>query len=95
MPCPYGLNIPGIFAQYNRALDEGYYPANTQDPDYRRQRRDFLIGMDRKVDRERQADHCVNCGACLPKCPQHLEIPTEMQKVDMMMNDLKLQGNQL
>jgi predicted aldo/keto reductase-like oxidoreductase len=95
MPCTYGLDIPGIFAQYNKCLDEGNYPGNTQDPEYRRQRRAFLIGMDRKVSRDRQPDHCVACGACEPKCPQHLEIPSEMQKVDKLINQLKLESNGL
>lgn len=95
MPCPYGLNIPAIFAQYNKCLDEGNYPADTQDKDYRKARRAFLLGMDRSVPRERQAQNCVSCGACQPKCPQHIEIPTEMQKIDKFMNKLKLESTQL
>lgn len=95
MPCPYGLNIPGIFAQYNKCLDEGNYPDNIQDKEYRKARRAFLLGMDRSVSRQRQPDHCVNCGACLPKCPQHIAIPDEMQKIDKFMNKLKLESTQL
>lgn len=95
MPCPYGLNIPAIFLQYNKCLDEGNYPSNTKDPDYRKSRRAFLLGMDRAVPRERQPQNCVQCGACQPKCPQHIEIPSEMQKIDEFMNKLKLEGTEL
>lgn len=95
MPCPYGLNIPAIFSQYNKCLDEGNYPSNTKDPDYRKARRAFLLGMDRAVSRERQPQNCVQCGACQPKCPQHIEIPSEMQKIDEFMNKLKLEGTEL
>ncbi len=30
---------------------------------------------------DQRADKCTNCGACLPKCPQHIDIPTELKKV--------------
>lgn len=95
MPCPYGLDIPGIFAQYNKCLDEGNYPTNIQDKEYRKARRAFLLGLDRAVPRQRQPQNCVNCGACLPKCPQHIEIPTEMEKIDQFTNKLKLQSTEL
>ncbi len=26
MPCPYGIDIPGVFAHYNRCINEGNYP---------------------------------------------------------------------
>lgn len=95
MPCPYGLDIPGIFAQYNKCLDEGNYPENIQDKEYRKARRAFLLGMDRSVPRERQPQNCVSCGACLSKCPQHIAIPDEMQKIDKFTNKLKLEGTEL
>ncbi|WP_455645559.1 4Fe-4S binding protein [Methanosphaera sp.] len=25
------------------------------------------------------ASACINCGACIPKCPQHIDIPTVMK----------------
>lgn len=35
MPCPYGLDIPAIFAHYNRCVNEGNVPKDRQDPGYR------------------------------------------------------------
>ena len=49
MPCPYGVDIPGIFAHYNRCINEGNVPQSSQDENYREARRAFLIGYDRSV----------------------------------------------
>jgi predicted aldo/keto reductase-like oxidoreductase len=27
------------------------------------------------------ATMCINCGECLPKCPQKIEIPTELERM--------------
>ena len=31
MPCPYGLDIPAILLHYNRCINEGNVPQNSQD----------------------------------------------------------------
>lgn len=92
MPCPYGLNIPAIFSHYNKMIKEGNMPHNNQDEEYARQRRNFLIGYDRSVPRLRQADHCVGCGECNTHCPQRINIPREMRKVDTLVENLKRNG---
>ena len=89
MPCPYGLDIPGIFAHYNKCVNEGNVVASSQDPDYRRARRTFLIDYDRAIPSFRQADHCVGCGICLPKCPQSIDIPGQMVRIDTIVEQLK------
>jgi predicted aldo/keto reductase-like oxidoreductase len=30
---------------------------------------------------EIRASACVSCGACKPKCPQQIDIPSEMTKI--------------
>ncbi len=90
MPCPYGIDIPGVFAHYNRCLNEGNFPDNKLDPNYRKARRAFLVGLDRNVAKLRQANHCTGCGKCTQKCPQHIAIPKEMAKIDRFAEQLKL-----
>lgn len=69
-------------------------PGNdSADPDYRRARRAFLIGYDRSVPRLRQADHCIGCGQCVEHCPQRIDIPKEMQRIDKFVEGLKQNGN--
>jgi predicted aldo/keto reductase-like oxidoreductase len=88
MPCPYGLDIPSIFAHYNRCLDEGRMPQNEMDEDYKQQRREFLIGLERGVPKLRQADHCTGCRECEHHCPQRIRISREMRKIDEFVQKL-------
>ena len=92
MPCPYGLNIPGVFAHYNRCVNEGNVPVNTQDKSYRKARRAFLIGYDRRVPKLRQANHCIGCNQCVKACPQKINIPKEMDRIDIFVEKLKKGG---
>ncbi len=89
MPCPYGVDIPTIFAHYNKCLMDGYIVEDPESPDYDKAARRFLIGYDRKVEPRRQADHCIGCGGCLSECPQRIKIPTELHKIDAYANTLK------
>ena len=94
MPCPYGIDIPAIFIHYNKCKNEGTLPNNSGDENYRKLRRQYLIGLDRVVPRERQADHCIQCGQCEPHCPQSIRIPRELQKINEFIERLK-QGEDL
>ena len=89
MPCPYGLNIPEIFDYYNRCVNAGRVLKNSTDENYRKARREFLIGYDRNVEKIRQAAHCTGCNLCLPKCTQSLNITEEMRRVDNYVELLK------
>lgn len=89
MPCPYGIDIPGIFAHYNKCINDGNVPSDAQDENYRRARRAFLVGYDRSVPRLRQASHCIGCGQCMPHCPQSIQIPEELHKIDRFVEQLK------
>ena len=90
MPCPYGLNIPIIFSYYNRCIADGTMPrAEGTDSDFRRNRKAFLTGYDQSVPRLRQADHCIGCNHCIPHCPQRIDIPAEMERIDRFVDALK------
>lgn len=89
MPCPYGINIPGIFAHYNKCINEGNIPASRQSKNYSEARRAFLVGYDRSVPKLRQADHCIGCNQCAPHCPQSIDIPAQLHRIDHFVENLK------
>ena len=89
MPCPYGVDIPAIFVHYNKCKNEGMLPYGVGDQKYREHRRKYLISLDRVVPRDRQPDHCIQCGQCEPHCPQGIRIPRELAKIDEMIENLK------
>ncbi len=68
MDCPAGVDIPGVFATYNQYCITKNAIA-------------FETGYD-VLGAEHQASHCVNCKACLPKCPQHIAIPDRLREID-------------
>ena len=89
MPCPYGLDIPGILLHYNKCVNEGNLSKTSRDENYSKARRAFLVGYDRAVEKERQADHCVGCKECNAHCPQQIDIPKEMIRIDKYIENLK------
>lgn len=89
MPCPYGLDIPAILLHYNKCLNERNIPESSQDKNYRKARRAYLIGYDRSVPQLRQASHCIGCGQCCPHCPQRIDIPKELHRIDKYVEKLK------
>lgn len=91
MPCPYGLDIPAILLHYNKCVNEGNVPETREGEEYRRARRAFLVGYDRSVPRLRQASHCIGCGQCAPHCPQSIDIPGELHRIDDFVESLKQQ----
>ena len=82
MPCPYGLDIPGIFAYYNKCVNEGSLKKDEGDPEYRKARRAFLQGYNSAVPKLRQAEQCIGCKKCMKNCPQHIRIPKKMRMIE-------------
>ncbi len=89
MPCPYGLDIPAIFAHYNKCVNQGQVPDSPEAENYAEARRRFLVGYDRAVPRLRQASHCVGCKECVGHCPQKIDILGEMARVDVIAESLR------
>ena len=74
---------------YNKCVNEGNVPESSQDENYRKARRAFLVGYDRSVPKLRQADHCTGCNQCSPHCPQTIDIPKELHRIDKFVEQLK------
>lgn len=72
MPCPSGVNIPGNFRCYNTAFI--YQNKEIAKQSYQ------MLGADA------QADKCIQCGICMEQCPQHIQIPDELQNVKQYFN---------
>lgn len=89
MPCPYGIDIPAVLLHYNKCVNEGNLSTSSHDKNYEEARRAFLIGYDRSVPRLRQASHCIGCGQCVSHCPQSIEIPDELHRIDQYVEKLK------
>ena len=61
MPCPNGVNIPGLFSVWNNVSLYDIDPKS-----------DWQFRM--ILDKDGGADKCLACGACEAACPQHLNI---------------------
>ena len=67
MPCPNGVNIPGIFSAWNKVSLYEVDPAEDWD-------------LKNIIKDKAGADRCVQCGACEAACPQHLPIIEGLQE---------------
>ena len=57
--------------------------------DYKKLRNEYLRNYDKAVPTLRQADHCIGCRQCAPHCPQSINIPNELQRIDRYVESLK------
>lgn len=68
MPCPAGVDIPRIFGLYNQAKAAG---------NVSQFKRNYM-----QMPEDERASACVECGACLKKCPQKIQIPAQLKKIE-------------
>jgi hypothetical protein len=66
LPCPNNVNIPRVFEIYNELM--AYGDEN---------RAQMVYGW---LAEDERADLCTECGECLDKCPQMIEIPDWLAK---------------
>lgn len=66
LPCPNGVNIPRVFEIYNDLTMYGD-----------EQRAQMFYSW---LDEDQRANLCIECGECLEKCPQQIEIPDWLAK---------------
>lgn len=89
MPCPFGVDIPGNFAYFNKQLLAGQVPASKQSTNYAKARKRFLADISKSVKAKAQSVNCTACGHCLPQCPQHIQIPDQMKRINKLIKELK------
>lgn len=87
MPCKYGVDIPGVFAAYNKAVKESNVPdiTNKDSLDYNKKKQAFIATYKNMVSSESGAERCIKCGKCLSLCPQKIDIPTNMQQISNLL----------
>ena len=89
MPCPNGIDIPAILLHYNKCVNEGEIAGSTASEDYKKARRAYLVSYDRAVPKLRQASRCIGCNTCVSHCPQNIDIPKELHRIDRYVEKLK------
>ena len=82
MPCKHGVDIPGNFAFYNKAVVDGRLPLpDASAADFEEKRQAYLTAYQAAIPSKARANRCQDCGECLPKCPQELPIPTHLSRL--------------
>ncbi len=72
MPCPFGVDIPGTFNDYNSLSFFGKTARIT--------RMQYISKCAGFLGDKAGANQCVNCGKCIPQCPQSIAIPTKLKE---------------
>jgi predicted aldo/keto reductase-like oxidoreductase len=85
LPCPSGVDIPGCFEIY----DNFYLSGNESEAKlmYAAKPGGIIRG-----DVPGYASQCVQCGQCVEKCPQHLDIPSLLETVKEKFEGKDLRG---
>ncbi|MDI3503502.1 MAG: uncharacterized protein PWP64_438, partial [Candidatus Cloacimonadota bacterium] len=68
MPCPNEVAIPNVLGEYMEAIMFENFTTNKEE---------YL----RFIPENMRADKCIQCGECLSKCPQQIDIPKWMQVI--------------
>ena len=76
MDCPMGVDIPKILETYNQyKLFPNEFRAG--------------IGYGKLVRDGHGFDRCTGCGVCSPQCPQRIDIPASLEKIDVELEPLR------
>ncbi|MBR6349810.1 MAG: aldo/keto reductase [Lachnospiraceae bacterium] len=77
MPCPKGVNIPGIFRCYNLMFTENKGSG----------RKEYMQAIALNGDPS-FATQCIGCGKCEQHCPQHIPIREKLKEADRALRPL-------
>ena len=71
MPCPVGISIPSSFTAYNESYTFGWFTGIMG----------HMMSAGAAGENPHLLANCIGCGACKAKCPQHIDIPVQLQRV--------------
>ena len=84
LPCPSGVNIPQNFAILNNvALEKSNVRKWLNKREYKK-----MVNSPKELNQTKSngnASLCINCGICLEKCPQEINIPDELKNVHLIL----------
>ena len=73
MPCPFGVDIPDNFKVYNEGFIYDLKDKNKKEYQF--------------IDESHRSNVCQKCGACITKCPQHIDIPHMLEMITKTYQD--------
>ncbi|MFA5448050.1 MAG: aldo/keto reductase [Sphaerochaeta sp.] len=68
VPCPFGVDIPGNFALWNKARMFDSYQM-------------IKNSWENAEHQDKRPPACTECGVCIPLCPQMIDIPEDLKRV--------------
>jgi len=76
MPCPFGVDIPGNFALWNRFRMFQNYDMVKKD-------------WENASKKDGRPPACTECGQCVPLCPQNINIPEDLKRMQSELTKAK------
>lgn len=84
LPCPNSVNIPFNFQLLNDFIWYGEEQREKYLDFYHRFLKTEEQLKESEAENEGNASLCIKCGECLEKCPQQIDIPEQLEKVDLI-----------
>ncbi len=87
MPCPYGVDIPLVFSTYNQMVVQNMVPDINcpENEEFYTKGKAFLSHFDNAIPNQSQSHNCTACGVCKQHCPQDIDIPAEMRRINQIL----------
>ncbi len=77
MPCPFGVDIPGNFSLWNKyRMFENYESVKKS--------------WENEASQKERPLACTECLRCVPLCPQHIDIPNDLKRVQQELSNPRL-----
>lgn len=86
MDCPAGVDIPAVFAIYNKCASEGNIPISLRNDDDYSAKLEAFRKEYAALPESALPHNCVECGQCTEACPQALKIPEKMKDIAALLN---------